>query len=262
MSDQLSFDAETAVRLERLYLSSDVRRRRRLATEALGPRPGQRLLDVGCGPGFHAEELAEAVGGSGAVIGVDTSETMLALARKRNRRRAQVEFRVGDATALPIPDESCDGLVAVQVYEYVPEIGAALKEAFRVLRPGGRIVVVDVDWATLSWHTANPQRMNRVLAVWDEHLAHPSLPRTLASEMQRAGFADVRMQGHAFVNIDSGPDGYSGSIIPLVSDYVTANGIGTSEAAEWARELHGLSESGTYYFSLTKFVFDAQKPNH
>ncbi len=260
MSDQLVFDDQTASHLEQLYMSADVRKRRALATSALTPRPGERLLDVGCGPGFHAAELAEAVGESGLVIGIDTSETMLAVATDRNAGRANVEFRVGDAVGLPIADASVDGVVAVQVYEYVADVAAALAEAFRVLKPGGRLVVVDVDWSTVSWYSNKPDRMQKMLSVWDQHLAHRALPQRLAHDLTSGGFIDVETHGHAFVNTDNSLDGYSGAVIPLIADFATANNVSAKEAVSWSNELQELSRNGEYFFTITKFVFDARRP--
>lgn len=261
MSDHLAFDAETGARLERLYLSSDVKRRREMASDALRPQEGQHILDVGCGPGFHAAELAELVGSSGRVTGIDMSEAMLSVAQHRNASRANVSFHLGDATSLPVPDDSADGMVTVQVFEYVPDVRSALREAKRVLRPGGRLVVVDVDWSTLSWHSNHPERMSSVLSLWDEHLAHPSLPRRLASEMTSAGFTEITVEGEAFVNTDAGPNGYSGGVIPLIADFVTDHGIEASVADAWAAELRGLSKSGDYYFTVTTFAFSGMNPH-
>jgi SAM-dependent methyltransferase len=256
---QLVFDEDVARQMETLYRTRDVRRRRALVSEALGVREGERVLDVGCGPGFYVEELLEVVGPSGAVVGVDTSAAMLAVAAKRCARFANVAFHEGDATALPVEEASFDAALCVQVLEYVADPTLALAQMHRALRPGGRVVVWDVDWATVSWHSEEPARMDRVLRTWDEHLTHPSLPRTLAARLRAAGFADVRAQGHVFTTIELDPEAMgTGVVMGLVERYVAGRpGVGPEEAAAWAAEQRELGARGELYFSVTQFCFTA-----
>src|SRR6266576_3272332 len=190
---QMEFDRSLVDRLERLYATRDVLRRRELVRAALDARPGDRILDVGCGPGFYVTELLEAVGREGSVVGVDTSADMLAVAAKRAAGHGNVEFHEADATSLPVPDASFERAVCVQVLEYVRDVPTALREMHRVLRPGGRVLVRDVDWATVSWNAIDRPLARRVLAAWDKHLTHPSVPQTLAARLRSAGFEDLRM---------------------------------------------------------------------
>ena len=147
----LEFDEENARRLEAIYRTPDVIEQRRAIRAALLLQPGERVLDIGSGPGFLAAEMAAVVGPNGRVHGIDPSETMLASARRRD---APVEYRTGDALALPFPDEHFDVAVCTQVYEYVEDVAAALAEARRVLRTGGRLLVLDTDWDSIVWHSA------------------------------------------------------------------------------------------------------------
>jgi ubiquinone/menaquinone biosynthesis C-methylase UbiE len=257
---QLEFDRSLVERLERLYRTRDVLRRRELVRDALGARPGDRILDVGCGPGFYVSEFLEVVGREGSVVGVDISADMLAVAAKRVDGHDNVEFHEADATSLPVPDATFDRAVCVQVLEYVRDVPTALSEMHRALRPGGRALVWDVDWATVSWHAIDRQLMRRVLAMWDNHLTHPSLPQTLAAQLRNAGFEDVRMDPHAFATTELITDAYGGSLLPLVEQYVAEQGgMSQQEAKAWADEQRGLGSRGEFYFAVTQFCFTATR---
>ena len=115
--------------------------RARLAA-ILEPRAGERLLEIGPGPGHFAFAMAERVGTRGTVAALDLQQEMLDALGAGARRRGldNVELRQGDATALPYEDSSFDGAVLVTVLGEIPDQDAALLELRRVLRPGGRVV--------------------------------------------------------------------------------------------------------------------------
>jgi arsenite methyltransferase len=259
---QLVFDADAARRLELIYRIGDAVRRRRIVREALGAGSGERILDVGCGPGFYCAELVEEVGPSGSVVGVDGSQAMLELAARRCAGHDNVGFRESDATSLSVEEASFDAALCVQVLEYVVDPTAALTQMHRALAPGGRVLVWDIDWATISLHTEDPIRMERVLRAWDEHLAHPSLPRTLGPRLHSAGFEDVRMQAHSFTASEFDPDTYYGAaLIPFIGTFVAGrNGLTEDEASAWVAEQRSLGEHGEFYVAITQCCFTASKP--
>ena len=113
--------------------------------DAAGISAGDRVLDVACGTGVLAREAARRVGPEGAVTGLDINEGMLAVAR---RIRPEVDWRQGDAGALPFEAESFDVVVSQFALMYFPERVAALREMWRVLRPGGRLAVA--SWASFE----------------------------------------------------------------------------------------------------------------
>jgi ubiquinone/menaquinone biosynthesis C-methylase UbiE len=257
---QYVFDESLLPKLEALYRTRDVLRRRQLVREAVGASPGERILDAGCGPGFYVAELLDEVGPSGAVIGVDGSPQMLAAAARRSETHGNVAFHEADVTALPLEDGGFDAALCVQVLEYVPDATAGLAELQRVLRRGGRAVIWDVDWATVSMHSSDPDRMARVLRAWDGHLTHPSLPQTLAARLRSVGFEDVAVSGHAFATTDFVPDAYGGSVVPLIEQFVAGReGVTEDEAQAWGDEQRELGERGEFYFACIQFCFTATR---
>src|SRR3954470_1134167 len=194
----LKFDERAAAQLEALYQTRDLLRRRRLAMEALNATPGDDVLDLGCGPGFYVQDLLERVGADGSVTGVDAAPAMVAMTTQRVAGAVNVRVLEGGADAIPLGDASVDRALSVQVFEYVADVPHALAELRRVVRPGGRVVIWDIDWSTLSWHSSDAERMRRMVSAWDRHLADPVLPRTLLASLRRAGFTALRRDAHPF----------------------------------------------------------------
>ena len=107
-------------------------------TEAAGVSAGDRVLDVGCGTGVLARAAADRVAVENQVTGVDINEGMLAVAR---RIRPRIDWRQGDATKLPLPDETYDVVMIQFSLMYFPDRLSALSEMIRVLKPGGRLAI-------------------------------------------------------------------------------------------------------------------------
>jgi ubiquinone/menaquinone biosynthesis C-methylase UbiE len=259
MSDQLHFDDAQSRAVEAVYGFKDVVEQRRITREALELVPGERVVDIGCGPGYLAAEMAEVVGSGGLVHGVDPSQPMLAIAARRTTAdsAAHIELSEGDALSLPVADSSFDVAVSTQVYEYVADIGGALGEARRVLRQGGRILILDTDWDSIVWRSSDDERMARVLRAWDEHLAHRDLPRYLPELLHGAGFTLTKSQAVPILTVGYERATYSAGVIGLIADFVVGRqGINDEEARAWAADLGGLGPH--YFFSLNRYLFVAE----
>lgn len=117
-----------------------------VATAELRIEPGMRVLELGCGTGDDSRALAELVGPTGEVVGIDASEAMITVARRRTDGTGlPVTFHVGDAMQLDLPTDSFDAVRCERLLVHVPDPAGVLGEMVRVTRPGGRVVVVDVD---------------------------------------------------------------------------------------------------------------------
>ena len=253
----MRFDAATSRRVESSYATPDVVEQRRAIIGALSLQPGERVLDIGSGPGFLACEMASAVGASGSVTGIDPSPDMLSLAAGR-RAPAHVTFGPGDATDLPFADGMFDVVTSTQVYEYVADMPRALSEARRVLRRGGRLLVLDTDWDSIVWACSDAGRMRRVLAAWDEHLADPSLPRRLAGLMADAGLEVTDCRVVPLLNTTYSENSFSAGLIGFITAFLAGRGgVTAGEVTAWADDLTSLGRD--YFFSLNRYLFVASK---
>jgi arsenite methyltransferase len=260
MSSGLQFDEKTSRKIESVYLTPDVVAQRSQVLKALALREGERVLDIGSGPGLLAYDMAAAVGRDGRVYGVDMSEDMLTMSRKRCADQPWTEFQRADATNLPYPDDSFDAAVSTQVYEYVVDIPAALAELYRVARPGGRVVVLDTDYGSLVIHTKNEARMERVLSAWNEHFVHAGLPRTLSRQLRHAGFTIRQRDVIPMFNPEYRENTYGkGSLEIMATFAVGRKGISQEEADAWLAEFTELDKQGMFFFSLNRYLFVADK---
>lgn len=122
---------------------------KRQVVAALDLRPGLTVLDVGCGPGTDLPAMADAVGATGSVLGVDTEPAMVAEAEQRVSSLPQVSVRLGDAQALPLADASVDRVRADRMVQHVADPAAVFAELHRVLRPDGLAAIAEPDWDSL-----------------------------------------------------------------------------------------------------------------
>jgi ubiquinone/menaquinone biosynthesis C-methylase UbiE len=257
----LDFNEATARALERMYSTPEVALQRAKVLHDMALRSGEVVLDVGPGPGLLAAEMAAIVGPSGVVSGIDQSEPMVAMSRKRCKDQAWVDMQVGEATELPYQDGIFDAAVATQVYEYVQDVDRALAELWRVLRHGGRALILDTDWDSLIWASRDRERMKRVLEAWDEHLCHPNLPQVLTGKLRQAGFQIVRRDIIPMFNPELHAHSYSAGIMQGIEAFVPGrNGLSAEDASAWVADLRSLGEAGEFFFSVNRYLFIVVKP--
>lgn len=216
-----------------------------LLVELADPRPGERVLDVACGTGIVARRVAPRVGCCGTVVGVDINPAMLAVARSLPAPDgAIIDWRKSSALALPLDDNAFDLVLCQHGLQFFPDRVAALREMYRVLRPGGRAAIC--VWRSIEHHP-------RGQLIW-EALAHrfatsvsillPFFNLGDASELEAlleaARFTDVTITARAYTVREPRSPQIIAPILESVGGCVPAVSImGPDERAAVARAVEG-----------------------
>jgi ubiquinone/menaquinone biosynthesis C-methylase UbiE len=153
-------------------------------------KEGEAVLDLGSGAGFDCFLAAKKVGGKGRVIGVDMTPEMLENARENARKAgvANVEFRLGEIENLPVADNSVDAVISNCVINLAPDKERVFAEAFRALKPGGRLMVSD-----LVLTAPLPKAVQESIAAYVGCLAGASLKADYLRAIKQAGFENVNV---------------------------------------------------------------------
>lgn len=192
-------------RIEGLMAMGSGSRYRRRALRTAGLQPGMQVIDVGTGTGLVAREAARLVGARGSVLGVDPSAAMLANARTV----AGVRLALGRAESIPAPDGSADFLCMGYALRHISDLSIAFREFGRVLRPGGRLCLLEVTRPEGRWRRALLKTYMRILVPWAARMLArerdtPLLmryywdtidacvtPTLIAATLEAAGFVEV-----------------------------------------------------------------------
>jgi ubiquinone/menaquinone biosynthesis C-methylase UbiE len=226
----LTYIMESAGETRRLLLQEQADDARPLLL-ATGLRPGDRALDAGCGPGGISQTMADIVGARGSVTGLDLSDVRLEEARKRCAHLPQVSFARGDVRRTELPAGGFDYTWSQYVLEYLPDRDAALAELIRVTRPGGRVVVSEIDgqglanWPMSETLADGVRRFERGLAA---HGFDLFVGRKLFHAFRRAGLREVRVH--------------------LAPQYVVAGGADARFLADWETRFAALAAAVTPAF--------------
>jgi SAM-dependent methyltransferase len=232
----------------------------------VGLQPGQRLLDVGCGLGDAATALGADVGEDGAIVGIDVSAEMIAGANARARAAGiPALFVVGDAMALPEIDESFDGVRSERTLQWVADPTLAVEEMARVLRPAGRLALIDADWSTLDVAVGDEELRRSVRAVMQTERRRPSnIGRRLTDLVRDAGLElhAATSETHHWQSWDPGrfpaPDGCF-SMSSLAEDLVEAGALAANDQRRFVTTIEDAARAGRFSMSLTMFGVVANK---
>jgi SAM-dependent methyltransferase len=220
------------------------------------------VLDVGCGTGDVAAELATAVGPAGAVVGIDASDKMLAVATERAAaRQVTVKFQVGTAEDLPF-----DVVRSERTLQWVADPARAAAEFARVLRPGGRVCVIDTDWRTLLPDHPSPALARRFLdAMGSVRGDQMTVGSRLVNLLRDAGFDDVQATAETHIWLEWDPDSSvsPAGLVPLrfVAADLTERGLLDAEEVDtMITQFEQSARDNRFFVSLTMFAAAATKP--
>ncbi len=151
-------------------------------------RPGETIVDLGSGAGREVLLAARQAGPAGRGIGIDMTPEMVWKARENAHRTGinNAEFRLGEIEHLPLPDSSADVVISNCVINLVPDKAAAFREAFRILRPGGRLVVSDI-----VSHGPLPEAVRNLAGAWAACVAGAADVDEYLATIASAGFVNV-----------------------------------------------------------------------
>jgi SAM-dependent methyltransferase len=236
------------------------RRLRSWERTALGLGPGQRLLDVGCGLGDAAIALGADLGGSGEIVGIDSSTEMVAVARLRARSApCRCRFAVGDALGLAEPDGSFDAVRSERTLQWLTEPATAVAQMARVLRPGGRLALIDTDWSTFDLDVGDDDLRRRVRdAMHVERRRAATVGRQLGDLVRAAGLepfdhTTATQHWHTWdPDASPAPPGCF-SMSSLADDLVDTDNLAEADRHQFVSTIHQAARDGRFSMTLTMF---------
>src|SRR5829696_4557751 len=223
----------------------------------LQPAPGEHILDIGCGGGAFCRQIAPLVAPGGSVLGIDNAPAAVDIALRLSalEDRSLLTFTQADGHDLPFADASFDAAVCISVLGFCQNPGQVLAEARRVLRPGGRFLVVNSDEDTRVYNGHDQELGRRIARAIADRSFDPWLGRRLAPMLTAAGFQ--LEQEMALVDLEREyaveTSGYA--LAHFVRDYLLRTaGIPAEDYERWLADLAARAVDGSYCYSVMTYA--------
>jgi ubiquinone/menaquinone biosynthesis C-methylase UbiE len=223
--------------------------------DLLNLKPGDHVIDVGCGTGDDVRAMAQRVGMSGRVVGFDNSEVMIAEAKKRSESLGlPVQFQAGSVFELPYGDNRFHAARADRMFQHLSNPKAALREMVRVTRPTGTVGVLDPDWGTLVVDSPDRTMTTQIFsASQDDTPTNPWMGRQLYALLDDAGLRNLQILP---LNIPILTFSSADLILNLqsyVNRAVEKHVITSKQGSQWISELLERDRRGRFFSSLSGF---------
>ncbi|MFC9693318.1 methyltransferase domain-containing protein [Kribbella sp. NPDC056951] len=239
--------------LDQMALQPAVQTLKAWALEQLAPVAGETAVDVGSGTGEDVAAFAEL---GLRAIGVEPSAGLRAEAVRR-WPDSQAEFVDGLSDKLPFDDESVDVVRCERVLQHVDDPAGSVREMARILRPGGRIVLIDTDWQTAIVHPADPEVLQRMVASFLAEAANPYSGRLLRGQLADAGLEIIGESASTWLEPQSGAR--QGFVSMMHVRAQQSGAITAAEAEAFAQGIVEAADRGAFHLSLTMYAVSAVK---
>lgn len=248
--------------LKRTAESPQIRALKNRCYELLRLEPGSSVIDVGCGPAIDTILLAERVGPSGEVVGIDADATMIQEANTIALSEgvgAWTKHMVGDATSLMFADNKFDACFSERLLQHLtwPNARKAVDEMYRVVRPKGTLVVVDTDWATFSISALDPWLERRIIQEHILGFAQPFSGRHLLGLFRSAGAVDISTE---LFDLQLTPEAVEFLLAPTLERSVGMGRIDIRDADRWYHDLRASKDYGLFFAHLSMVLVTGRKP--
>ncbi len=230
--------------------------------DLLQPAPGERILDIGCGSGAFCREIALMVVPAGSVVGIDPAPAAIDVARRLAAFADQsvLTFAEADGHALPFATASFDAAVCISVLGFCRDPEQVLAEARRVLRPGGRILVVNSDEDTRVYNGHDRELGRRMARAIADRGNDPWLGRRLAPMLSATGFQIEQETVLVDLERDFAPGTSGYALAHFVRDYLlhTAD-IPEADYQRWLADLAFCALDGSFCYSVVTYACLARR---
>lgn len=226
-------------------------------------RPGDKVLDVGCGPGTDTLALVRLVGDSGQVVGVDYDQAMITQADRAAANAnvgPGVEHVHADAYALPFEPGEFDSCRSERLFEHLCHPEQALSEMVRVTKPGGSVVVVDSDWGSGSIDSLHPDIERRVIRILAQRLNNPYSGRQLYRLFRQRGLGDLVVEGFCLTILSHPLFRQLAQLDQAEAEALSAGVISSEELVRWRSGLDQAEADGTFFASCNLILVAGRRP--
>ena len=255
--DETENPGEFIAFLDTVSRNEDIMAMKRRTYELLTAKAGQRILEVGCGTGDDARQIAQMISPGGSLVAIDKSEALIGEAQRRSERQSDsIDFVVGDANELNLESATFDACRIERTLIHIPEPSAAVSEMVRVLHSGGKLVAYEPDLETYVIDSSYRELSRRLLKFWYGQLQCGWVARHLPAMFKEIGMADI--------NVEPRPMIYDFDLV-VPSLYGTMQraaeaGIATAdEVAAWFTDLEQAHDNGSFFCANMGYIVSGRK---